>query len=634
MRLHIDIETYSGESLDSVGLYRYVNDPNFHIMLFGYAVDDKPVKVLDMTSGFKLSKQLKFFLTSPKVIKVAHNASFEIICLSKALGIELDWSQWECTLLKCMYHGLPGSLKDAGKMLGTPNLKMETKTLNFFCFPHKYFGRRFPWDYPNEWEEFKEYNRVDVEVERDIDNRLLDYLPEAEHKLWSTVDRKINDYGVKVDIDFCKACLKADTEMKKQSEDYIMEKAGVKAKSVKLRDYLNKIDHRIIDLKYQSIEKYLANTQNKPKEVVELLKERQICASTSATKYSKIIDLSLNDEIKYMLKYYGAGRTGRWSSKGVQLHNFKRTPSLPITEIESIRNDIKAGIPVHHIYGPSIYGELVRTAIVPKNGMFKMFDFSAIEARVLAWMSKEAWAVDVFRGDGKIYEAQAAKMYKVPIEQVTKDLRRYGKLATLALGYGGGLQALSSQDDSIPREEALEIIGLFRNNNPRIVSFWREIEKRFRQAIQTKEVMFCRSGIKIIPDYNFVQIELLSGRRLTYYNTRLTFDQKRIGIVEISNKQRYDQPPRILCGRKDNLEVELYGGLLVENIIQATARDILAHCLMSLSDYPVAFHVHDEIVFDGDVDERAIKKIMETPPKWCGDLPLKVEAIIAPFYVK
>jgi DNA polymerase bacteriophage-type len=635
MRLHIDIETYASKSLDSVGLYKYVNDPSFQIMLFGYAVDDKPVAVLDMTNGFKLSRQLLFLLNSPKVTKVAHNASFEIICLSKVLGYELDWSQWECTLLKCMYHGIPGSLKEAGKMLGTKNLKMETRTLNFFCTPHMTFGRRFPFDYPNEWEEFKEYNRIDVEVERDIDNALPEYLIDTEKKLWSDVDRKINDYGIKIDYEFCEACLKNDGEMKKQAESYIMDKTGFKPKSIYLKEYLRKLDYRIINMKATLVDKYLNVTKDTHPAVEDILKHRQIVASTSSAKYSKMIDLSQKGEIKYMLKFYGAGRTGRWSSKGVQLHNFKRTPELPIAELEDIRAKIKEGVPVHLAYGYDIYGKMVRTAIIPKNKVFKMFDFAAIEARVLVWLAKEDWAVDVFRNSGKIYEAQAAKMYGVPIDKVDKGLRRYGKLATLALGYGGGVKALMSQDGNLLSDEAEEIVSKYRSGNLMVVGFWKEVEKRFRQAKKTGITMLCRGGIKIHPYDDYMQIELLSGRRLTYYATRLTYEQKCISdIYLLQGKVRYDRPPRILCGRNPKLETELYGGLLVENIVQATARDILASCLVRLSEYPIAFHVHDEIVFDGDVDETVIKQIMETPPDWCKDLPLKVAAITAPFYVK
>jgi len=626
MRLHIDIETYASMSLKELGLYKYVRDPEFQIMLISYAIDDREVETIDLVSNFSaIPGYFVEMLFDSEYVKVAHNAQFEITCFEMVLGLKLDWKQWDCTMISCLYHALPGSLKIAAKIIGTKNLKMETKTLNFFCFPHKMYGRRMPWEYPDQWKEFIQYNKIDVEAERDIDNLLVNDIPQFEKVLWNDVDHRINNYGIKIDEQFCHACIQLDNQMKKQSSDYIIQQTGVKPKSVKLRDYLKDKDSRIHSLAKDSIEEYFSHP-NPSEFIMDILNHRIIVSSTSSTKYEKMLAMSENGEIRNMLMFYGAGRTGRWSSKGVQLHNLKRTPDLSIQEIGKIREHIKNGVPVHDVYGHNIYGSLVRTAIVPKNGVFRMFDFSAIEARVVAWIAGEEWALDVFRGTGKIYEAQAAKMYNIPIEKVDKNLRKYGKLATLALGFGGGKNALLAQSSGLCPIEADDIVRKFRSTNKKIVKFWRNIENKFVQAIQSKKTIKVNENITVHYNDSYCQIELPSGRRLTYYNSMLS--SGKYSNREIMCVRNYD------ATSDKPTKTYLYGGLITENIVQAIARDILASCLYRLRDLPIAFHVHDEIVFDGEVDNNYIKAVMEIPPDWCVDLPLKVETIESPFYIK
>ena len=646
-RLHIDIETYSPEALADCGVHRYAAHPDFMILLFAYAMDDAPVTVVDLASGATLPAPILRALTDPKVTKVAHNATFERTCIGSMLKTQLDPAQWECTMVQCARCGLPMSLGEAAKALGLQVQKMtEGKALiKKFCTPHDATllspGERvLPSDDPKSWQTFKDYCRMDVEVEREIDKALAWLQPsEAERDLYAS-DQIINDRGVLVDLDLVDQAVRMDTIYKARlnaeaqritglsnpnSRDQL--KAWINARTGLELDTLRKSDH--IDIKSAA----------QDDTIDRILDIRAEVNKTSNKKYYAMQESVCRDNrIRGLLQLHGT-RTGRWAGKLVQMQNL---PQNHISDIDFARQLLKEGDldMIEICYGnvADTLSQLIRTAfIAPEGHTFAVCDFSAIEARVLAWLAGEEWVLEVFRGHGKIYEATAAQMYGVPIEEITKtDPRRQkGKIAVLALGYQGAVGALESMAKkyhmSLSKEDMATIVEDWRNANPHIVKLWTKLEKAAQRCVSTG-IPQQTAGLTFKMQNKTMTVQLPSGRLLSYFHMT-------------AGVNRWGKPSLKFLGVDPETKkwgwIETYGGKLTENVIQAIARDCLAHTLLRLDElaFQTVFHVHDEVVCEVPADNadgelRAIQDVFATVPDWAEGLPLKGAGYITPYYLK
>lgn len=650
--LHIDIETYCDLSLPDVGVYKYASHPSFKILLLAYAVDDRPVKIVDLENGERVPGRIEDFLSDPDIRKVAHNAQFERVCLSQYYG-DLHPINWECTMIKALTLGLPGSLDNVSKALGFPLDKQKLATgknlIRLFCLPRKPSASNgfqtsfFPDDRPDEWAQFKTYCIQDVEVERQIDKALSKYptIPQ-EFRLWE-LDQLINDRGVKLDGEFAKAAIKIDQEYQEELLHRYQAVTGLdNPKSVaQLKIWLNdKLGIDVPKITKETMPDLIktARAKNIP-EAIEALEIRQETSKTSTTKYQKMLDVIMfDDRARGLLQFYGASRTGRWAGRLVQVQNL---PQNHISDLDTARKIVATGdlelLEMTYDKVPNILSQLIRTAFVAKyNHRFVVADFSAIEARVIAWFSNESWRMDVFNTHGKIYEASAAQMFKVPIETVTKgsNLRAKGKVAELALGYQGGPGALRAMDRKwaaqASDDELQELVDQWRKANPNITKFWRDCEAAAKEAIEENTEVQIQKGLKFIgtPDYLFV--ELPSGRRLAYREPSL--EESRYG-----SKIKFKGQNQTTNTWEDQ---DTYGGKLVENIVQATARDCLAVAMLRVEDegYEIVMHVHDEIVVEVHKEDtealKRISSIMGIPIPWAEGLPLRADAYECEYYQK
>lgn len=653
--LYIDLETYCDISLTDVGVYKYASHPSFKILLFAYAIDHRPVKILDLENGDKVPDKLVDMLNDPKVRKVAHNAQFERVCLSEAGYTSeryLNPTNWYCTRVKALTMGLPASLDNVAKALGFPEDKQKLMTgktlIRLFSMPRKpskandYQTSFLPDDRPQEWESFKEYCIQDVEVERNIDIALSKYpTTEAETRLWE-LDQIINDRGVALDEDFATAAIKIDTEYQEELRRRYLEVTGLdNPKSVaQLKSWLtDKLGIDVPKVTKETMPELIKTAKDKDlPEAIEALKIRQETAKTSTSKYQKMLDVIMDDgRARGLLQFYGAARTGRWAGRLVQVQNL---PQNHIKDLDTARQIVATGeldlLEMTYDKVPNILSQLIRTAFVPrKNNRFVVADFSAIEARVIAWFSGETWRMEVFNTHGKIYEASASQMFKVPLEDVTKgsSLRQKGKVSELALGYQGGPGALISMGAlkmGLTEDELPDMVEQWRNANPNITQFWKDCEAAAKEAVADNTIVQLQKGLKFIgtPDYFF--IELPSGRRLAYREARL--EEGRFG-TKITYK-----------GQNQTTNAwetqETYGGKLVENIVQATARDCLAVAIQQVeaAGYRIVMHVHDEIVVEASKsDTSALEKISEMmglPIEWAEGLPLRADAYECDYYQK
>ena len=647
-RLHIDIETYSGESLADCGVHRYAEHPDFAVLLFAYAFDDAPVTVIDLTSGTSLPAPVRRALTDPNVIKVAHNAIFERTRLSKALGLELDPAQWECTMAQCSRCGLPLSLGEAAKALGLEAQKMtEGKALiKKFCLPapatllHE-GGRVMPADDPKSWVTFKEYCRMDVEVEREIDNALAWYeTTDSERELYR-VDQTINDRGVLVDLQLVDNAVKMDTVYKARINAEAQRITGLANpnSAIQLKQWIGSRTGLELDtLRKADLPDIKAQTDDA--EVHRVLQIRAEMAKTSNEKYKAMQLTVCNDgRIRGLLQYLGT-KTGRWAGRLVQLQNL---PQNHIEDIDFARNLLKKGDAemMDICYGniPDTLSQLIRTAFVaPEGKTFAVCDFSAIEARVLAWLAGEDWVLEVFRGHGKIYEATAAQMYGCCVDEISKtDPRRQkGKIAVLALGYGGGTGALAEMGGSkmgLSEKDMADIVRDWRKANPAIVKAWSTLESAAQQCV-TSELDQKALGLvfhKRTED-GTMTITLPSGRMLCYRH--MTLGKNRFGGTSLKFRGLNSQT-------KQYGWEETYGGKLTENIVQAIARDCLAHTLLALDAlaFDTVFHVHDEVVCEVPKENaagwlKAIQEVFASVPAWADELPLKGAGYTTDYYLK
>lgn len=630
----IDIETYSSVPLPRCGVYRYCDAPDFEILLFSYALDDEPVQTIDLASGETLPKEVVSALEDPGIIKVAYNAQFERVCLSRYLGHWLDPHQWRCTMVMAAYLTLPGRLADAAVALGTTEKKMEEgkDLIRYFsvpCKPTKTNGgrtRNLPADAPEKWAVYKQYNAQDVETERAIRKALEKYpLPEREWAYYA-LDQQINDRGVRVDRLLVKQAMRVDQAFSEQAFQRAQELTGLENPGS-----VNQLKAWLADqnMPMESLAKKLV--QEKAKDaggvVADLLNLRLELSKTSVKKYEAIARCLCRDgRVHGLLQFYGASRTGRWAGRLVQAQNL---PQNHLPDLNLAREMVKTGDEqlIEILFGsvPNTLSELIRTAFIPKDGCrFIVADFSAIEARVLAWLANEEWVLDEFRGKGKIYEATASRMFHIPQETIVKghpnyEYRQKGKQATLSCGYGGGVGALKAMGAKMPEEEMQPLVDAWRSANPNIVAFWGALDRAARTVIRKKTSV--RVGKLILywqDDKMFMRLP--SGRKLCYQSPHFTAN--RFGSDAIG----YYAP----SASGQMVVQETFGGKLAENATQAIARDILANALMTLEahGYPVVFHIHDEAVIEMPIGEGSLEEacqLMAIAPDWAEGLPLRAD---------
>ena len=649
--LSLDLETYSDIDISKAGVYKYCESENFEILLLAYAYNDGPVTIIDLARGDKIPQSLIADLIDNKVIKSAFNANFERTALAKSLSINADPNSWICTMVKALTIGLPGSLDMVGKVLKFAEDKQkmkEGKTLiQYFCKPCKPTKvnggrvRNLPEHAPDKWEIFKEYCKQDVESEREIRKKLDRYKTlDKEQRLWE-LDQIINDRGIAIDEQLIDKAIEVDMTYSKRLEDEARDITGLDNPNspTQLKKWIGeRIGHEVTSLTKDSIPTLIEEAEILDEAgVVEILKLRQLMAKTSIKKYEAMKNAKQDrGRVGGLLQFYGANRTGRWAGRLVQVQNL---PQNHLPDLDLARSLVKDGDvdTIEFLYGnvPDTLSQLIRTAFIPTEGnRFIVSDFSAIEARVIAWFAGENWRLDVFKTHGKIYEASASQMFHVPIESIKKgsELRQKGKIAELALGYGGSVGALTSMDKkkSIPENELPELVSSWRNANPNITKFWWDCDKAAKKAIREKTTVSMQYGLKFIYDTGVLFIQLPSGRRLSYIRPKIEKGNYGSDVITYEGMEQTSKQWKTL---------ETYGPKLVENIVQATSRDCLAESMFRVEKaaYPIVMHVHDELVLDvpkgfGSVDE--VGKIMGEPISWAPGLPLRADGYECSYYMK
>ena len=639
----LDLETYSSAPLPRCGVYRYCDAPDFEILLFSYAFDDEPVQTIDLARGETLPKEVISALEDPDIIKVAYNAQFERVCLSRYLGHWLDPHQWRCTMVMAAYLTLPGRLADAAVALGTTEKKMEEgkDLIRYFsvpCKPSKTNGgrtRNLPTDAPEKWAVYRQYNAQDVETERAIRKALEKYsLPEQEWELYA-LDQQINDRGVRVDRLLVKQAMRVDQAFSEQAFQRAKELTGLENPGSvnQLKAWLADQDMPMESLARKIVQEKAAQTDGI---VAELLNLRLELSKTSVKKYEAMARCVCRDgRVHGLLQFYGANRTGRWAGRLVQAQNL---PQNHLPDLDLAREIVKTGdeelLDTLYASVPGTLSELIRTAFIPKDGCrFLVADFSAIEARVLAWLANEEWVLEEFRGKGKIYEATASRMFHIPQESIVKgnpnyEYRQKGKQATLSCGYGGGVGALKAMGAKMSEEEMQPLVDAWRAANPNIVAFWSALDRAARTVIRKKTS--ARVGkVTLYWQDDKMFMRLPSGRNLCYQSPHFT--ENRFGNDAIG----YYAPNA--AGQM--VVQETFGGKLAENATQAIARDILAHALLTLekNGYPVIFHVHDEAVIEMPIGQGSLEeacRLMAIAPEWADDLPLRADGYECMYYRK
>ena len=672
--LSVDIETYSDVDIGKAGLFKYAESPAFSVLLFAYSLDGGPVHVVDFTAGEYLPDDILVHLFNERTIKHAYNASFEWYCLSKYLsGIMQDpqiaitsdaWiSQWRCTMLHGMYLGYPAGLSACGNALGLTEdkkkLAIGKALIRYFCVPcaaTKTNGgrtRNMPHHDPAKWVLFKEYNAQDVVTEMEIERQLSMFpVPKDVQGQWET-DLRINARGVAVDLDFVIAAQLLDNAVR---QDYIQEAqrlTGLENPNsvTQLSEWLQKhTGEDMPDLSRDTIAQML-KCDLPTGTVRRALEIRQELSKTSNKKYDALITAACSDgRVRGLLQFYGANRTGRWAGRIVQPQNLPRTyisgNMLPVAREWVKTKNVDA---LRWAFGsvPDTLSQLIRTAFVASKGnMLLDADFSAIEARVIAWLADEGWVLEVFRTHGKIYEATAAQMFGIPIEKIKKgnpeySYRQKGKVATLALGYQGGVGAMRTMDtghelDNMSDQEVQELVNLWRAANPNIVRLWTLVETAALEAVRSGQVSYLNKELVIgrasapADGLDFMTVRLPSGRMLYYPQPAII--RNRFGRQCISYMGQNQTT-------KKWERLETYGGKLVENIVQATARDCLAEAIerLEMAGYPIVFHVHDEIVVDAPSEKQNLaemERIMAAVPSWATGLPLKADGWMNDFFKK
>lgn len=635
--LNIDIETKSGNEI-KYGVRKYVDSFDFEILLFAYSIDGGEVEVVDFTKGIDVPLEVNLALTDPKVIKTAFNASFERICISRAMGgIPLPAEQWRDTMIWGMELGLPASLEQMAKYLNVPQQKdTEGKRLiRKYCIPKK--DGSFCEEYDSDdWQLFKSYVTQDVRTEMSIAEELAPYpIADSEWELWA-LDQAINDRGVGIDMDLVRAALLLDEETSAVAKEQLKTLTGLDNPNsvTQLKKWLGEQGLQVQSLGKEQVTEILSDAET-PNLVREALLLRQATSNSSIKKYDMLNNATCRDDrIHGILQFYGATRTGRWAGRLLQVQNLPRG-SLKPHELATARdfvktNDMEA---LDMIWGdvPEVLKSLIRSALIPSDGHeFIVSDFSAIEARVIAWLAGEEWVLDTFREGHDIYKATANQMFHLGgVDKVDKSMRQRGKVATLALGYQGGtgaLQAMGALKMGIKEDELQGLVNAWRKANPNIVKFWRRVEAAAKRALEFGTKVSLRdTGISFYVRDHFLMIGLPNGRSIAYANA--TLEDGRIRYEGKSMTSSTFQ------------KLDTYGGKLVENIVQATARDVLAESMLRLEKlgYKIVAHVHDEVIIDvpkgiTNIDE--INEQMAINPEWTEGLPLAAAGFRSDFYMK
>lgn len=642
--LSIDIETYSDIPLQKTGVYRYSESPNFEILLFGYSIDSGPVQVVDLACGEHIPKEVLAALEDDSVTKWAFNAAFERVCLSRYLGYPtgeyLDPESWHCSMVWAATMGLPLSLEGVGAVLGLEKQKLtEGKELiKYFCQPcppTKANGQRTrnrPFHAPDKWEAFKRYNVRDVEAEMGIQQKLSKFpvLPQV----WEEydIDQEINDRGVRIDMEFVEQAIEMDARSRQELTDAMKRMTALEnPNSVQqMKQWLSDNGMETDSLGKKVVAELLKTA---PPELAEVLTLRQQLAKSSVRKYQAMEKTVCSDSrARGMFMFYGANRTGRFSGRNIQLQNL---PQNHLPDLAEARALVRSGdfdaVKLLYEDVPDTLSQLIRTAFIPRDGaQFLVADFSAIEARVIAWFAGEIWRQEVFAKGGDIYCASASQMFKVPVEKhgINGHLRQKGKIAELALGYGGSvgaLKAMGALEMGLTEEELPQLVDAWRQANPNIVKFWWAVDKAVMEAVRYKHTttdygltFSCRSGMLFIT--------LPSGRKLAYVKPKVgtnKFGGECITYEGIGSTKKWER-------------LDSYGPKFVENIVQATARDILCYAMRTLRCCSIVMHIHDELVIEADprMSLDAVCEQMGRTPPWAKGLLLRADGYATPFYKK
>ena len=652
--LSIDIETKSSVDIGKAGLYRYAQSDDFEILLFAYRYGDESVQIVDLSQGEKIPDKIVEDLSNPEIVKHAYNAAFEWYCLNIA-GYKTPLCQWKCTMIHGLYCGYTAGLDATGKAIGLPQDKRKLATgkalIRYFCVPckpTKNNGRRtwnLPKHAPEKWELFKEYCKQDVVTESAILKRLEAFpVPEEEEKLWQ-MDIRMNAFGVKVDTALISGALQINDHSTELLENEARAITGLQNpnSSVQLLDWIHNNGVEMDNLQKVTVTEKLSN--DLPNDVRRALEIRQQLGKTSIKKYVAMDTAKgKDDRVRGLTQYYGANRTGRWAGRLVQMQNLPRNYIKTLDYARKLVKDRNYG-GIKLLYGnvPDTLSQLIRTAFIPSEGnKFVVADFSAIEARVIAWLAGETWVNDVFATHGKIYEATASQMFHVPIEKIAKGnqeyaLRQKGKVATLALGYQGGANALIAMgalNMGLSEEELPDIVHRWRNANPRIRDLWYAVEEAALLVMQTAQPQAIYNLIfnlesDIVYGQNFLTVQLPSGRKLYY--PRPFLKENQFGKLAIHYYTVGQQT------RKWEV-TSTYGGKMTENIVQAIARDCLAETLRRIDakGLQVVFHVHDEVIIDAPVETTVdeICDLMAEPIPWAPGLILKGAGFESNYYMK
>ena len=641
-QISIDIETYSSTNLNQTGVYRYADSDDFELLLFGYATDFGPVKVVDLTQGEKIPPQIIEALDNPDIIKSAFNAQFERVCLSRYIGRRLKPAGWHCSRVWSATLGLPLSLRDVGSVLGLPRQKITAgkELVRYFCTPCKPTKanqnrtRNFPYHAPDKWQQFKQYNQRDVEVEMEITQK-LERFPVLQNE-WENywMDQDINDRGIRIDQQLVNNAIKCQSVF---HDKYLQTAKNITGLAnpnspLQLKDWLHQQGVKTDSLSKASVTQLLQTTTGKVHQVLAL---RQLLSKSSVKKYQAMQKAMCQDgRVHGLLQFYGANRTGRWAGRLVQIQNLPRN-SMP--DLEEARELVKQGnVPaLAMLYDsvPDVLSQLIRTAFIPsKNHHFYVADFSAVEARVIAWLSNEKWRQDAFAKNEDIYCASASQMFGVPVVKhgINGELRQKGKIAELALGYGGSIGALKAMgatklgltDDELP-----PLVQMWRNASPHIVQFWWDVDKAAKECIKT-HLPQTTHGMKFIYHSGCMFLRLRSGRYLCYPKPKIgtnRFGSESITFMGINTVKKWDR-------------IETYGAKLVENIVQATSRDLLAEAMRRLeaTENTVVMHIHDEAVIDAPSNRSldTIVQLMTEVPDWANGLILNAAGFVSDFYKK
>lgn len=642
--LSIDIETYSDIPLQKTGVYRYCESPNFEILLFGYSIDSGPVQVVDLACGEHIPKEVLAALEDDSVIKWAFNAAFERVCLSRYLGYPtgeyLDPESWHCSMVWAATMGLPLSLEGVGAVLGLEKQKLtEGKELiKYFCQPclptkaNSQRTRNRPFHAPDKWELFKRYNARDVEAEMGIQQKLSKF--PVPPQVWEEydIDQEINDRGVRIDMELVEQAIQMDARSRQELTDAMKRMTALEnPNSVQqMKQWLSDNGMETDSLGKKVVAELLKTA---PPELAEVLTLRQQLAKSSVRKYQAMEKTVCSDSrARGMFMFYGANRTGRFSGRNIQLQNL---PQNHLPDLAEARALVRSGDfdAVELLYEdvPDTLSQLIRTAFIPRDGaQFLVADFSAIEARVIAWFAGETWRQEVFSTGGDIYCASASQMFKVPVEKhgINGHLRQKGKIAELALGYGGSvgaLKAMGALEMGLTEEELPQLVDAWRQSNPNIVKFWWAVDRAVMEAVRYKHTttdygltFSCRSGMLFIT--------LPSGRKLAYVKPKVgtnKFGGECITYEGIGSTKKWER-------------LDSYGPKFVENIVQATARDILCYAMRTLRCCSIVMHIHDELVIEADprMSLDAVCEQMGRTPPWAKGLLLRADGYATPFYKK